>query len=174
MKFQEGSFLIKEGCLKRGEQKRFYPYVFKVPEAVGEIQVNFSYSLRILKDKEKNYQMVREAVEEYVKGVATQEQRVSILNFFLRKSYPLGNLLNLSLYNAKGCFIGRWDQNSEKPVRISSTYSSPGFIARRVIPGFWTIEIEPYSIVTEECKYKLEISLIQRKEGRKLDSFKKN
>lgn len=32
MKFQEGSFLVKEGCLRRRNRKRFYPFVFEVPD----------------------------------------------------------------------------------------------------------------------------------------------
>jgi len=138
MKFQERSFLVKEGCLRRrGDQKRFYPFVFEVPEGIGEIQVKFSYSPRILKNEEKNYQMIRGAVEEYVKDYP-QKEMVSTLNSFIKKAYPLikkayplRNLLNLSLYDVKGSFVGRWDQNSERPVRVSSTYSSPGFISAR-------------------------------------------
>ena len=181
MKFQERSFLVKEGCLRRGDQKRFYPFVFEVPERIGEIQVKFSYSPRILKNKEKNYQMIREAVEEYVKDYP-QKERVSTLNSFIKKAYPLikkakayplRNLLNLSLYDTKGSFVGRWDQNSERPVRVSSTYSSPGFISCKIIPGFWKVEIETHAIVTEGCKYRLEISLIQRTNGENLNPFKK-
>jgi len=179
MKFQERNFLIKEGCLRRGDQKRFYPFVFEVPEGIGEIRVKFSYSPRILKNKEKNYQMIKGAIEEYVKDYP-QKEIVSTLNSFIEKAYPLikkakayplRNLLNLSLYDAKGSFVGRWDQNSERPVRVSSTYSSPGFVSCKIIPGFWKVEMETHAIVTEECKYRLEISLIQRTNGENFNPF---
>ena len=81
--------------------------------------------------------------------------------------------MNLSLYDAKGSFVGRWDQNSERPVRVSSTYSSPGFISCKIIPGFWKVEMEIHAIVTEECKYRLEISLIQRTNGGNFSPFEK-
>ena len=81
--------------------------------------------------------------------------------------------MNLSLYDAKGSFVGRWDQNSERPVRVSRNYSSPGFISCKIIPGFWKVEMEIHAIVTEECKYRLEISLIQRTNGENFSPFKK-
>jgi len=179
MKFQERSFLVKEGCLRRGDQKRFYPFVFEVPEGIGEIRVKFSYSPRILKNKEKNYQMIGGAIEEYVKDYPQKEKVSTFLTLIknayplIKNAYPLRNLLNLSLYDAKGSFVGRWDQNSERPVRVSSTYSSPGFTSCKIIPGFWKVEMETHAIVTEECKYRLEISLIQRTNGENFSPFKK-
>ncbi|GAH45126.1 unnamed protein product, partial [marine sediment metagenome] len=172
MKFQERSFLVKEGYLRRGDRKRFYPFVFEVPEGIGEIRVKFSYSPRILKNKEKNYQMIGGAIEEYVKDYP-QKEKVSTFLTLIKDAYPLRNLLNLSLYDAKGSFVGRWDQNSERPVRVSSTYSSPGFTSCKIIPGFWKVEMETHAIVTEECKYRLEISSIQRTNGENFSSFKK-
>jgi hypothetical protein len=179
MKFQERSFLVKEGYLRRGDQKRFYPFVFEVPEGIGEIRVKFSYSPRILKNKEKNYQMIGGAIEEYVKDYPQKEKISTFLTLIkdayplIKNAYPLRNLLNLSLYDAKGSFVGRWDQNSERPVRISSTYSSPGFTSCKIIPGFWKVEMETHAIVTEECKYRLEISSIQQTNGENFSSFKK-
>lgn len=173
MELQKKNYFIKEGCLKREDEKKFYPFVFKVPEGIREIQINFGYSPRTLKDRKKNYQRIREAVEEYTKEVKTQKQRALIFNYFLKEAYPLRNLLNLSLYRAKGHFVGRWDQSSERPVRISSAYSSPGFTPCKIISGSWMVEIETHAIVTEECRYRLEISLIQKTDKENLESFEK-
>lgn len=173
MERQEKNYFIKEDCLRRKNEKRLYPFVFKVPEGIREIQINFGYSPTILKDRQKNYQRIKEAVEEYAKEVETQPQRSSIFDSFLKKAYPLRNLLNLSLYEAKGRFVGRWDQSSERPVKVSSTYSSPGFIPCKIISGDWTVEIEAHAIVTEECRYRLEISLIPKMDEENLEFFEK-
>lgn len=179
MKFQERNFLVKEGYLRREDGKRFYPFVFEVPEGIGEIRIKFSYFPRILKNKEKNYQMIGGAIEEYVKDYPQKEKVSTFLTLIknayplIKNAYPLRNLLNLSLYDSKGSFVGRWDQNSERPVRVSSTYSSPGFISCKIIPGFWKVEMETHAIVTEECKYRLEISLIQRTNVENFSPFKK-
>jgi len=111
-------------------------------------------------------------VEEYVKDYP-QEQKDSTLKSFLKKAYSLRNLLNLSLYDAKGCLVGRWDQNSERSVRVSSTYSSPGFTSCKIIPGFWKVEMETHAIVTEGCRYRLEISLIQWTKRENFRAFEK-
>ena len=173
MKLQKKNYFIKEGCLRRGDEKKFFPFIFKVPPGTREIQISFGYSPKVLKDRKKNYQRIEEAVQEYTREVKTQKQRTLIFNYFLKETYPLRNLLNLSLYEAKGRFVGRWDQNSQRPVRIGSVYSSSGFTPCKIISGSWRVEIEAHAIVTEECRYRLEISFIQKTDEESLESFEK-
>jgi hypothetical protein len=173
MKLETSSYFIKEGRLKRENQKTTYPFAFKVGEGIGEIRLDFGYSPRILKDRSRNYQKIKEAVEEYTKEVTVPRQKTSIFNFFLKRAYPLRNLLNLSLYDPEGRFLGRWDWNSERPVRISSAYSSPGFTPTKIISGSWIGEIEVHAIMTEECQYRLKISLIEKTDEEDSGPFKK-
>ncbi|MFQ6065960.1 MAG: CehA/McbA family metallohydrolase [bacterium] len=162
MKLETRSYFIKEGRLKKENEKTTYSFVFEVGEGIGEIQLDFDYFPRVLKDRSRNYQKIKEAVEEYAKEATVPRQRTSILNYFLKEAYPLRNLLNLCLYGPKRRFLGRWDWNSERPVRISSAYSSPGFTRGKIISGSWMGEIEVHAIVTEECRYRLKISLIEK------------
>lgn len=173
MELTQKNYFVEEGCLRKEGEKKFYPFVFNVPPGTREIQIGFGYSPRVLKDRKKNYQRIEEAVQKYTKEVKTQKQRTLIFDHFFKKAYPLRNLLNLSLYEAKGRFVGRWDQNSEKPVRISSTYSSPGFTPCKIISGSWMVEIEAHAIVTEECRYRLDISFIQKTDEENLESLEK-
>ena len=162
MNLQTRNHFIKEGRLKKENEKTTYPFVFEVPQGIGEIQLDFGYSPTTSKDRARNRQKIKEAVEEYTKEVTTPRQRTSIFNFFLKGAYPLRNLLNLSLYDPEGRFVGRWDWSSERPVRISSAYSSPGFTPIKIISGSWVGEIEVHVIVTEECQYRLKVSLIEK------------
>ena len=173
MNFQTRNYFIKEGRLKRENEKTTYPFVFEVGEDIGEIQIDFGYSPKILKDRSRNYQKIKAAVEEYTKEVVIPRQRTLVFNYFLREAYPLRNLLNLSLHNPEGRFVGRWDWNSERPVRISSAYSSPGFTPGKIISGSWTGEMEVHAIVTEECRYRLKISLIEKRDKEGSGSSKK-
>ncbi len=167
------SYFIKEGHLGKEDEKKFSPLTFEVPEGIGEIQMSFSYSPRTLKDTKENYQRIKEAVHEYAKEVGTRKETALILDYFLKRASPLRNLINLSLYEAKGRFVGRWDQNSERPVRISTTYGSPGFTPCRITSGSWMAVLEAHAIVTDQCRYRLEVSLVQKREEETLEPSRK-
>ncbi|TET07568.1 hypothetical protein E3J84_07280 [Candidatus Aerophobetes bacterium] len=118
MGFQKKDYFVKEGCLRKEDEKKFHPFVFKVPSGIQEIQISFGYSPGTLKDRQENYQRIKEAVQEYTKEVETEKQRNLILDFLLKKAYPLRNFLTLAVYNAKGNFIGaahryRYRENSK-------------------------------------------------------------
>ena len=154
--------IIREQYLKKRDRKRSFPFRFKVPEGIGEIQIKFKYYPRTLKSYLKNYRLIRKALEEY-RG-EHEMKGPGIISLF-KQTYPLRNLLTLSMYDAKGDFVGsahRHYRGSCECITISRNYSSPGFVPCKIIPGFWTIQVQAHAVVTEECRYRLEISLIRK------------
>jgi len=154
--------IVREQNLRTEDSKKFFPFTFEVPEGIRETQIRFTYCPKILRDRLKNYYLIKRALEEYRENYETTKADVSSI---FRETYPLKNLLTLVVYNAKGIFVGaahRYCGNSNESIRISSTYSSPGFTPCKITSGSWMVEIEAHAIVTEECRYRLEISLIQK------------
>ena len=64
----------REGTFTEGDVKKFYRYQFKVPEGTQEIQFIFNYSPRALRDPEKNRQLIKGAVREYIKEYSKDDK----------------------------------------------------------------------------------------------------
>ena len=69
----------QEGRFVKDDIKKFYRYQFEVPQGSKEIQFIFNYSPKVLKDPEKNRQLIKEALWEYLEEYS-KENKIKIMS----------------------------------------------------------------------------------------------
>lgn len=161
----------REGTFGESDVKKFYRYQFKVPEGTQEIQFIFDYSPRALEDPEKNRQLIKGALREWMEGYS-EDDKVEVKKLFRQKIemlfdevYPIRNLLDVLLYDTEGNCVGNL-ASVGKVTWVNKRGASPGFTPWKIKPGMWMIEIVVASVVTKKCHYKMEILLFDKEPGR--------
>ena len=162
----------REGTFTESDVKKFYRYQFEVPEGTQEIQFIFNYSPRALQDPEKNRQLIKNAVQEYIEEYS-KDDKVKIKELFKQKMqmffdevYPIRNLLDVLFYDTEGSYVGSLARlGFGRLAWVNKSGASPGFTPRKIKPGIWMMEIVVASIVTGNCHYKMEISLFNKESG---------
>lgn len=156
----------KEGSFGGDDVKKLYYYKFEVSDETQEIQFIFDYSPRFLKDPEKNRELIKDALQEYVEEYS-EDDKVKVEGSFRWKMerifdtvYPIRNLLDISIYDSEGNYLGKLGQTSVrlgKVAWLNEKRASSGLIPKKIRPGTWTIEIAVASIVTGKCHYRMEV-----------------
>lgn len=127
---------------------RFIP--FKVPEGVEKLCITYSYSPKILEDKEKSLllikdNLIRDAGEEWTEYTDYDE--------FL----PLKNLVTLSLMSPEGYRGAAHRQADSQYHEIGEAYASPGFVRGAIAKGEWTLCLNVHALVTDVCTCNIRI-----------------
>lgn len=131
--------------LRQSEEKTTRHIPFSVPEGVKKLIIAYSYSPKILEDKEKSYELIKENIirdgGEDVEGYKAYEQFM-----------PLKNLVTLSLFSPEG-FRGAAHRQAENQLHeISTEAASYGFLKGEITKGQWELCLNVHAIVTEGCK----------------------
>jgi len=160
----------EEGTFVKDDVKKLYYYHFKVLEGTQEIQFIFEYSPRVLKDPEKNRQLIKDALWEYVEEYS-EDGKVKVEGLFKWKMerifdtvYPIRNLLDISFYDTEDNYLGKLNQTFlgfGKVGWLNEKEASLGLTPSKIRPGTWTIEIAVASIVTDKCHYTMEVFLLE-------------
>ena len=171
----------KEDSFGENDVKKLYYYKFEVFEETQEIQFIFELSPRVLKDPEKNRQLIKDALREYVEEYS-EDDKVKVEGLFRWKIerifdavYPIRNLLDISFYDTEGNYLGKLSQTFlgfGKVARLNEKEASSGLTPSKIRPGTWTIEIAVASIVTDKCHYKMEVFCL-KKESRRGNKVRK-
>lgn len=130
--------------LEKSDGKTTKHIPFSVAEGVKKLIITYSYSPKILEDKEKSYELIKENIirdgGENVEGYKDYEQ-------FL----PLKNLVTLSLFSPEG-FRGAAHRQAESQLHeISEEAASYGFLKGKITKGQWELCLNVHAIVTESC-----------------------
>src|SRR5690554_1233744 len=95
--------------------KTLYPVTFTVPKGTNLVGIRFAYSPREVDNDQLARQLIEEKLQRYAQE-CSQEEIIpqAVLDFWSRRLnvsmfLPLRNLLNFSLYDPNGDFVGRWD-----------------------------------------------------------------
>ncbi|TDQ37169.1 hypothetical protein EV213_11448 [Aureibacillus halotolerans] len=144
--------MIAEGSLTPLSSKTHISYQFHLSEPCPFLVVDFTYSPKVLDDKEASRPLILEAIASFASPSAIELQKEKWEQFL-----PLQNLLTVSIDDPAG-FRGSAHRHSPDQRHIlSSDEASPGFLAGPVQSGIWKITISVHCIVTPTCMYRLSV-----------------
>ncbi len=135
----------------RPDDERSNRYIpFTVPEGIKKLFITYSYSPKILEDKEKSYELIRENI---LRDAPEDVNRYPDYEEFL----PLKNLVTLSLDSPDG-FRGAAHRHDENQYHeINKDFASPGFLKGEIISGQWTLSLNIHAVVTDICTCRIKI-----------------
>ncbi len=149
--------------------KEFLPVTFTVAEGTSLVGIRFSYSPMEV----DNLELARKLLEDKLQRYANECEQIGLIppavaeywrgHLDVKRFLPLRNLLNFSLYDPEGNFIGRWDspQYFNQWMTIGRE-TSRGFLVRPLVPGQWTLELEVHALLSEKVVATLDFSLDTR------------
>ncbi|OPA80888.1 hypothetical protein BVG16_00630 [Paenibacillus selenitireducens] len=144
--------LIVEGTLTPLSSKTHITYQFNIPGPAESLRIDFSYSPKVLDDKEQARVLIEEALDKYV-----DPSLQAVYKEQWEKFAPLKNLLTLSIDDPEG-FRGSAHRHPNHQHHVLSPHeSSPGFFAGPIHEGVWRVTISVHCVVTSECRYQLHI-----------------
>ncbi len=117
---------------------------FEVNEEFEALKITYSYSPKILEDREKSKILIEKNIK--TDAGANFCDYPSWENFL-----PLKNLITLSLDGPDG-YVGAAHRQAERSEHIiSESFSSEGFIKTSVKKGLWKLTLNVHALVTEKA-----------------------
>ena len=136
--------------LKPSDSKNNRYIYFNVPEGTEKLFITYSYSPKILEDKEKSYTLIRENI---LRDAPEDIDRYTDYDEFM----PLKNLVTLSLDSPFG-FRGAAHRHDEKQYHeICKDFASPGFLKGEIFKGQWRLSLNIHAVVTDICTCRIKI-----------------
>ena len=127
---------------------RYIP--FTVPEGVKKIFITYSYSPKILEDKEKSLLLIKENL---IRDAGDEWTEYTDYDEFM----PLKNLVTLSLMSPEGFCGAAHRQADSQYHEIGEGFASPGFLKGKITAGQWTLCLNVHALVTDDCTCSIKI-----------------
>ena len=127
---------------------RYIPFI--IPEGVKRLFITYSYSPKILEDKEKSLLLIKENL---IRDAGEEWTEYTDYDEFL----PLKNLVTLSLMSPEGYQGAAHRQADEQYHEIGEAYASPGFVRGGIIAGQWELCLNVHALVTDACTCSIKI-----------------
>ncbi len=127
---------------------RYIPFL--VPDGVTKLIINYSYSPKILEDKEKSFELIKENL---IRDAGEEWTEYTDYEEFM----PLKNLVTLSLYSPEGFRGAAHRQADEQYHEISEDFASVGFLKGKISAGEWKLCLNVHALVTENCTCNVKI-----------------
>ncbi len=139
-----------EVFLGRDDEKstRFIP--FNVPEGVSKLCITYAYSPKILEDKEKSCELIKENL---IRDAGEEWTEYTDYEEFM----PLKNLVTLYLRSPEGFRGAAHRQADSQYHEICKDFASPGFLKGEITAGEWQLCLNVHAIVTDFCVCHIEI-----------------
>lgn len=117
---------------------------FDVPSGIKLLKIRYSYSPKILEDREKAVMIVRDCFEKYDEEMITRP-----IDYL-----PVKNLVTISV-DENGKYRGAAHRQADRQEHIiSENFASPGFIKGAISQGQWDIVLNVHSV---SCDVEYEI-----------------
>lgn len=129
-------------CPSDEKSTRLIP--FTVPEGVSRLFIMYSYSPKILKDKAKSFELIKENL---IRDAGDDWTQYKDYEEFL----PLKNLVTLSLRSPDGFRGSAHRQADNQYHEIGENFVSPGFIKGKITAGQWNLCLDVHALVTDSC-----------------------
>ena len=128
---------------------RFIP--FDVPEGVNKLLITYSYSPKILGDKEKSYELIKENL---IRDAGDEWTEHADFEEFM----PLKNLVTLALCSSDGSYRGAAHRQADNQYHeISEDFASVGFLKSKITAGQWNLLLHVHALVTDICTCNIKI-----------------
>ncbi len=127
---------------------RYIPFI--VPEGVRKLCITYSYSPKILEDKEKSLELIKENL---IRDAGEDFTEYTDYGEFL----PLKNLVTLSLFSPEGIRGAAHRQADKQYHEICEGFASPGFLKGGISAGQWSLRLNVHALVTDICTCKIKI-----------------
>lgn len=125
-----------KGRITTDNDKTNLIHKFDVPENIKSLTISYSYSPKILEDREKAVSLIKKCFDKYDE-VMTGRPADYI---------PVKNLITVSV-DENGKYRGAAHRQANEQVHIiSSDFASPGFIKGAVESGEWDIVLNVHSV----------------------------
>lgn len=127
---------------------RFIP--FSVPEGVKKLCITYAYSPKILEDKQKSIELIKENL---IRDAGEEWTEYTDYEEFM----PLKNLVTLYLRSPEGFRGAAHRQADSQYHEISEDFASAGFLKGKIVPGEWQLCLNVHALVTDFCVCHIEI-----------------
>ncbi len=138
----------KELTLSPKDEKTNISLPFTVPAGSRIMYINFTYSPKLLDDRERAKKLITECLIRDGEGENADKWE---------KYLPLVNLVTLSLYSPEGFVGAAHRHNSKQNLVISGGVASKGFFPCEIKAGQWKLMLNVHAIVSESCECKIQI-----------------
>ncbi len=153
-----GKIVLKETetFLRPSDEKsnRYIPFI--VPERVKKLFITYSYSPKILEDKEKSFEFIRENL---MRDAGEDFAEYTDYDEFM----PLKNLVTLSLSfdypdGIRHVFRGAAHRQDDNQFHeIGEDFASPGFLKGKISAGQWSLCLNVHALITDICTCRIKI-----------------
>lgn len=141
-----------QGIVHPNSSKTHISYRFHIGTYGGKLRIQFAYEPKNLEDREQSKTMIFESINKY--SEPNQRERIQAKwESFL----PLKNLITVSVDDPE---VHRGAGHRHDPVQlimIGEREASPGFVSGKMQAGMWHVTLSLHAIVTESCRYTLQI-----------------
>lgn len=137
-------------CLRPEDEKstRYIPFV--VPEGAVKLFITYSYAPKILEDKEKSYELIKENI---LRDAGDDFCKYTDYEEFM----PLKNLITLALDSPEGYRGAAHRQADSQYHEIGEDFASVGFLKSKIIAGQWSLILHVHALVTDICTCNIKI-----------------
>lgn len=133
-----------ETYLRPDDEKSTRFIRFNVPEGISRLFITYSYSPKILENKEKSLELIKENL---IRDAGDDWTEYTDYEEFL----PLKNLVTLYLRSPEG-FRGAAHRQADKQYHeIGKDFASPGFLRGDIPSGRWELCLNVHALVTDIC-----------------------
>lgn len=115
----------------------------EIPPGVRQMRIDLAYAPRAVDDRAAALDLVRTVLGRLPSQAWPEE--------VLARFWPLRNLLNLTVFDPRGRFRGRWDRNrpaQRSTAVVAEARSDAGMIDGALLPGPWRLCLEVHQILT--------------------------
>lgn len=139
-----------ETYLNPDDEKSTRLIPFTVPEGVDKLFITYSYLPKLLEDKEKSIELIKENL---MRDAGDDWKEYTDYDEFL----PLKNLVTLSLYSPEGFRGAAHRQADNQFHEIGEKFASPGFLKGCICKGEWSLRLDVHALITDLCTCKIKI-----------------
>lgn len=138
--------------LHREDNKTNLTFPFSLPEGAEKLTVQFSYTPKILEDKEESKTQIKACLKK--DGVPQKRYTEAEIESYL----PIVNLVTISLDDPKG-YRGCAHRHDAKQCHVFTNTKAPvGFVARPLEAGTWQLHFHMHAVVSEVCLAQVNIT----------------
>lgn len=127
-------------------------YKFPLAPRVSKLSIHIVYEPKHMDDAEKAKAVIMDSIAKYTEPEHRERVEAKWETFL-----PLKNLMTVSVDDPVSHRGAGHRHDSEQLLVLSEVEASPGFVPGPMPAGLWSVTLSMHAIVTENCRYTLQI-----------------